>query len=104
MRPHSKPTPIVIAQSQTLRTQLTAQDAILFDEIAKRLTFLTIQPARQDCEYHLQRRHVDHGGNLYHDQRSVLLRIGSAERWDSTGSQPTEFRVRVGGSLSSEGL
>jgi len=39
--------------TQALRPQLPAQDAILFDEIAKRLTFLTIQPAGQDCEYHL---------------------------------------------------
>jgi hypothetical protein len=45
-------------------TQQRAQDAILFDQVRERVPLLAIQPADQDREPHLARRHVDHGASL----------------------------------------
>jgi hypothetical protein len=58
--PAQPPPSVVIGKAQPSPTQLRAQDAILFHQVRNHVPFLTSQPANQNREPHLERRHVDH--------------------------------------------
>jgi len=64
VRPCGQASAVVIREPEPLASQLPAQEAILGDQIADRLSLLTLQPTGQDAEQ-LQSRGVDHGENLY---------------------------------------
>src|SRR5947209_7478651 len=64
---------VVICQTQASPTQLRSQDAILFNQVRECLALLTIQPADQDCEPHLESRHVDHDASLCHETKNRLI-------------------------------
>jgi hypothetical protein len=69
---------------EPLPTQRPSKDPILFHQIREGLPLLASQPAGQDGEHHLDSRHVNHGGSLYHGARSAA-RVPSTELWDTTG-------------------
>jgi hypothetical protein len=58
--PHGKPPSVVIGKAQPSPTQLRAQETIFFHQVRDRVPLLTVQPADQDREPYLERRHVDH--------------------------------------------
>ena len=64
MPPNRQPSPIGIGELEPLPTQLPSKDPILFHQISEGLPLLTIQPAGDDGEHHLESRRVDHGGSL----------------------------------------
>jgi hypothetical protein len=64
MGPHGESSPVVIGEPQTPPTQLSPQDAILFDQVSDRRPFPAIQPASEDHQQHLERRGVDHEPEL----------------------------------------
>ena len=96
VRPHGKPTPLVIGQLQASAPQLPAQDTVLFNEIAEYVSVLAVQPPGEDGEQQLERRDVDHGGNLYHGPISCHLSPVDPPR-DTTGltSLPNVQPVRA---------
>ena len=76
--PVGKPPSVVIGKTQPSPTQLRAQDTIFFHQVRDRVPLLMIQPAEQDREPYLERRHVHHGPSLYHGSKtgpSLVLRI-----------------------------
>lgn len=61
-------------------SQLRAKDAILFNQVRGRVRLLAIQPADQDREPHLERRHVDHDASLprsRHFRKTFSLGVSS---------------------------
>jgi hypothetical protein len=88
-RPGSETSSVIIGQAQASAAQLRSEDAILFHQVRQRLSLLTIQPADQDREPHLESRHVEHGANLYHKAEAWRDRAPSIEMWDSSGVKET---------------
>jgi hypothetical protein len=82
VRPSSKPAPVVIGQLQASALELPAQDTVLLNEIVEYGSVLAVQPAGEDGEQQLERRSVNHGGNLYHGPgfHALLVRRSVAMR------------------------
>jgi hypothetical protein len=53
-RSDSETSSVIIGQAQASATQLRSQDTILFNQVRQSLPLLTIQPADQDYEPHLE--------------------------------------------------
>jgi ectoine hydroxylase-related dioxygenase (phytanoyl-CoA dioxygenase family) len=65
---------VVVCQAQTSSAQLRSEHAILFDQVGQRLPLLTIHPADQDSEPHLESRHVDHVRESISQAENGLIR------------------------------
>ena len=76
-------TPIAIGQLQASAPQLAAKHTILFEQILKDISLLTVQPPREDGEHQLERGDIDHGPSLYHDDQ--FCRRASIQVMGSTG-------------------
>jgi hypothetical protein len=74
--PDGESSAVVVRQSQALRTQLPAQDAILFNEIGQRLPLAAIEPTGDGQEQQPKNRQVDH-------ERQLLSR--TARQWPQSG-------------------
>jgi hypothetical protein len=59
-----QPSPLRLSELQPPLAQLPSKDPILFDQIRDSLPLLSIQPAGEDGEHHLENRCVDHGRSL----------------------------------------
>ncbi len=84
VRPHGKPASIVIGQLQASASELPTQDTVLFNEIAEYVSLLAVQPPDEDGEQQLQRRGINHGGNLYHGPGFHAPSRPSIQPWDTT--------------------
>jgi hypothetical protein len=85
VRVPGQPPPIVICQAQALSAGLAPKQAVLFDQIRKRLPLPAIQPTGQGSQQQLQGRHVDHGG-IYITDGDFFSRGPSMQSWDRTAS------------------
>ena len=72
IRAYGESAPIVVGELQASAPQLAAKHTILFNQIAKAISFLAIQPPGEEREQQLEAGGVDHGRSLYHG-RQVLL-------------------------------
>ena len=61
-----EPTPILIGQLRASPLQLVAKNAILFEQIPKDFSLLSVQPAGKEREQPLESGGVDHSRSLYH--------------------------------------
>jgi hypothetical protein len=75
-----KPAPVVFGQLQASALELPAQDTVLLNEIVEYGSVLAVQPAGEDGEQQLERRSVNHGGNLYHGPGFHALLVGRSSR------------------------
>ena len=66
VRPRGELSAVIVREPQPLASKLSAQKAILSDQIADDLPLLSIQPTRQDGEQELEGQGVDHGRSTYH--------------------------------------
>ena len=64
-----------------------AQDTILLNEIAGYFSLPAVQPPGEEGEQQLERRGVNHGGNLYHGPGSHVPFRPSIQPWDITGTR-----------------
>jgi hypothetical protein len=80
--PGGKPPSVVISEAQAPPTQLRPQDAILFHQVRERVPLLATPAADQDCEPHLERRHVDHGRESTSQVTNWARRSSSIVQWD----------------------
>ena len=87
VRPPGQPAPVVIGQLQASAAQLAAQDTILLNEIAEHFSLPAVQPPGEEGEQQLERRGVNHGGNLYHGPGSHVPFRPSIQPWDITGTR-----------------
>ena len=56
--------PVSVSELEAPLTQLASKDAVLLHQIRDGLSLLTIQPAGEDGEHHVESRRVDHRGSL----------------------------------------
>jgi hypothetical protein len=73
-RAHGESSSVVACKAQTSSAQLRSEHAILFDQVGQRLPLLTIQPADQDSEPHVESRHVDHVRESISQAENGLIR------------------------------
>ncbi len=66
IRSDGEPAPILIGQLQASPLQLVAQNTILFEQIPKDFSLLSVQPAGKEREQQLESGGVDHSRSLYH--------------------------------------
>ena len=66
IRTYGESAPIVVGQLQASAPQLAAKHTILFKQITKDISFLAIQPLREEHEQQLERGGGEHGRSLYH--------------------------------------
>jgi hypothetical protein len=72
--------PVIIGQLQASAVQLAAQDAVFFEEIAKSLVLLAVQPTREHKE-----EQMESGGIDYHDPEYMTGRTFMPVVHRSTG-------------------